>query len=720
MKYIKRIVEITVYVVVGLFFGSIFFRELIFSRFDSLLGDVGDARFNGIIQEHWWQVINGSAKWLSPVFFSPTKGVLGHSDAGFLNAPLYIILRFCGLDNFTSYQIVLLVLVALGWIGMIFFLRVCLKSGLLPTIIGTILFIFPNAMANSIGHTQLLSIYLIPYLAIGIYFFIPNIKKSTFCGTAAGIFLAVFIPAIFYTSYYVGWFLMFFILLLAAVFCTLSMISLGSRVVWKHIIWKRKNINIFMPYFIICVISFIPFLLTYIPIALTFGSRSYYDAASMLPTFIDYINVGPNNWLWGNILYSIFPDIGTRPMAHELIKGVPVFFILTYLGILIFYVSKVKNYKLALFKDDSCRLFFKGNEAQEPAKLGILCASLSIAILLSWGIIFKIYGCSLWWLVLKTIPGASGIRAVYRFQHILAFPLAILIAIGLHQFINYTNKPVHSYLKRSVFLVISTIFCLMLIGEQFNTGDFANYSKQQQRNMLAEINPPPQQAKIFALLPDKTGTRIHYKAQIDAILIAQKYGLYTINGYSGQFPIGWDGIFYYNRSSYMLFLIRWIKNHKLMTDKLYFLDINTGKWHSSMNLLASFKDIQTRIDKTSFSKDTFSQVGCVSKDSITSTGKSGFLLFGPYIPMDAGQYRFILKGKGPSVNNAWADIVSKKGKITHYKFNLNRTSENSDTLVDETVTLDDDIDDIEVRVYVDKKDDILIKSYKLIPIKKKE
>jgi hypothetical protein len=34
------------------------------------------------------------------------------------------------------------------------------------------------------------------------------------------------------------------------------------------------------------------------------GSRSYEEILTMLPTFIDYINVGSSNWWWGDYFNS--------------------------------------------------------------------------------------------------------------------------------------------------------------------------------------------------------------------------------------------------------------------------------------------------------------------------------------------------------------------------------------------------------------------------------
>ena len=581
MKHVKASVEMIIYAVMGLLFGGIFFRQIVFSHFDLLVGDVGDARFIGVILEHWWQVLQGIAQWLSPTFFFPVQGVLGYGDAGFLNALPYCVLRFMGIEPFTSYQIVLFVLVAVGWIGSILFFRCCLKLSMFPTIIGAALFVFPNSFATVASmHTQLFTIYYIPYLAIGIYVFLRNFKKATSIGIVAGIFVAIIVPAIFYTGYYTGWFSIFFVLLLSGVGYAWGTLHSGGKTTWKYIVWKRRNWQKVLPYCVLSAICFIPFLLTYMPVLRQFGGRSYQEIAPMLPSLIDYVNVGPDNWLWGRTLYATFTGIGSRPLWWELIKGVPFGLLLTFLALLIYFIYKIRHYQLTVAEDGTCKIIVDGNEADDAGKLSILAAGLSLAVLLAWLLLLKIQGLSLWWLVLKLIPGAGGIRAVYRFQPVLAFPIAIVVAIGLHQSINYATDHIHSYVKRSAYLVTVSVFCLLLVVEQFNTGSLAKYSKQQQHDMLARISNPPQQAKVFALLPAEGLKKLPYEAQVDAMIIAQKYGLYTINGYSSCFPVGWDGIYDFDKPEYLSHLDRWIQHYNLGNDQLYFLDAKTGNWLS--------------------------------------------------------------------------------------------------------------------------------------------
>jgi hypothetical protein len=581
LKLAKVVLEILTYIVAGLFFAGIFFRQILFSHFDLLYGSAVDSRFNGVILEHWWQVLHGTGQWLSPPFFFPATGVLGYSDAGFLNALPYVLLRCIGLDPFTSYQIVLFALVAMGWIGTILFLRCCLKLSMVPTLVATALCVFPNSMAASSAQTQLFTIYCLPYLAIATYVLLHNFAKVTPVGIAAGIAVAAMVPAIAYTSYYVGWFSIFFLLLLSGVCYFWTSFHSAGNADCRRIFWQRHNWHIIFPYCALSAICFIPFLLTYLPVVVELGVRPYDEISAMLPSFIDYVNVGTNNWLWGKILHSTLARLGSRPMpmARELTRGLPCCLLLTFLISSVYSIRKVRHYQVTVTEAGTCKIVVGRNEANHDDKLTMLAAGLGTTILLAWLLMLKIGDDSLWWFVTKLVPGASGIRAVYRFQNILAFPLAVVVAIGLHQSIKYARRHIQSRLKRSGCAVVLGLFCLILLGEQFNIGGLANYSKEEQRSMLAGMHHPPGQAKVFIVLPP-TGLKLEgpWEVQIDAMIIAQKYGLHTINGFSGHAPLEWDGIDDYGKPKYCRALLRWIRYYNLENDELYYLDETTGCW----------------------------------------------------------------------------------------------------------------------------------------------
>jgi hypothetical protein len=586
----RFIVEMVIYATAGLLFGGVFFRQIIASHFDLLVGDGGDARFNGLILEHWWQVFQGTAPWLSPLFFFPAQGVLGFSDAGFLYAIPYSTLRFTGIDPISSYQIVLFASVAAGWTGMILFLRCCLKLRIVPTIVGATIFVFPNAMAVSSGHTQLFAIHFIPYLAIGIYGYLRNFAGVRAFRILSGTFVAVIIPGMFYTSYYVGWFSLLVIAMLTGFYCLGNMFHGGLYAVYRDLQWLWEQRQKIWPYCVISAIFFIPFLLTYVPILLQYGGRNYSVVLTMLPSPIDYLNVGGSNWLWGNTLYTVFPNLDSRPMSWELNKGVPVCLFLFILGISAYYLRKTQYYERTLASDNVWPLATGRSEVDRERILSLLAAGLCGVVLLAWLLMLKIHGKSLWWFVWKLIPGARGVRAVYRFQLVLAFPIAVTVAVSLHQSLRYFANQAAARVKQTVGWVTIGACCILFVGEQYNFGNIANYGKHQQREMLAVISPPPQQAKVFALLPVQGGWQHSYEAQLDAMLIAQKYGLCTINGYSGQSPYGWCDICDINAPNYCRSLERWIEHYNLENDQLFFLDAKTGIWTLAKNLHASWRE----------------------------------------------------------------------------------------------------------------------------------
>jgi hypothetical protein len=93
------------------------------SQSGMLLGDDGDARFNGVILEHWFQVIRGDATWHSPSFYYPAKGVLGYSDGLILYAPIYATIRFAGADPYLALTQTVLLLPIIGYLALFAFFR---------------------------------------------------------------------------------------------------------------------------------------------------------------------------------------------------------------------------------------------------------------------------------------------------------------------------------------------------------------------------------------------------------------------------------------------------------------------------------------------------------------------------------------------------------------------------------------------------------------------
>lgn len=109
-----------------------------------------------------------------------------------------------------------------------------------------------------------------------------------------------------------------------------------------------------------------------------------------------------------------------------------------------------------------------------------------------------------------------------------------------------------------------------------------------------------------------------------------------------------------------------------------------------------------------------SNVGIWSNGGISSTGVEGALLLGPYAPVGAGEYTLKMYGilESGSVN---IDIVSQKGIVVHQKFTLDKSMVDSDGYfaIQKTVNIDRDVNDLEVRVWVNKDSMIEVQGYAL-------
>ncbi len=111
-----------------------------------------------------------------------------------------------------------------------------------------------------------------------------------------------------------------------------------------------------------------------------------------------------------------------------------------------------------------------------------------------------------------------------------------------------------------------------------------------------------------------------------------------------------------------------------------------------------------------------SQVGTHTGSGMKTDGRAGYLMYGPYRPMDAGEYILQVTGEiRANAEHAVVDVVDQQGTVTFARFEGLET--NSGVLLKKRITLDKPAKQIEVRVWVDDKADITITGYTLSPAK---
>lgn len=110
------------------------------------------------------------------------------------------------------------------------------------------------------------------------------------------------------------------------------------------------------------------------------------------------------------------------------------------------------------------------------------------------------------------------------------------------------------------------------------------------------------------------------------------------------------------------------------------------------------------------------QVGKRTNRDMVSTGKAGYLLYGPCVPLLAGKYQVIIRGTvgKNGLARAHMDIGRDKGGLILGKSGLSKPDEN-DILVTLPISLDVPCSDLEVRVWVSNDTDLQVSMIEIAP-----
>ena len=112
-----------------------------------------------------------------------------------------------------------------------------------------------------------------------------------------------------------------------------------------------------------------------------------------------------------------------------------------------------------------------------------------------------------------------------------------------------------------------------------------------------------------------------------------------------------------------------------------------------------------------------SQVGRPQGHDIHTTGKTGFLVSGPFMALDPGRYRFALRGQARHWTGKEAvEIVCNKGTTPILRRVLNKVATSQWELTLEHV-MNCRVEDLEVRFSVDRATDLTLHGYCIVPVR---
>ena len=285
----------------------------------------------------------------------------------------------------------------------------------------------------------------------------------------------------------------------------------------------------------------IPFLTIYISVYLSANGFSNIPSLN----WYSIINVGPNNIIYGKLIQEL------NFINDETPSGFPIIHLIIFICSCIYILKNIsiKNINNLIIK------------------------FLPIATLIFCLLPLNIFGGCLWDIIRLLLPGATAIRILCRMIFFLILPTSIIIAIACNILL---EKSKHT--KRINFILILLIFILIAENTQ-SIGVRSKWSTEDYYNIESTISAPPESCKIFFIIDSGITPKYKesYSYPLEAFMIATKYNLRTLNGYSGQTPQHWD-LFNVRTPYYMNNLKYWIKINNLYDEEIYVYDLETYEW----------------------------------------------------------------------------------------------------------------------------------------------
>jgi hypothetical protein len=468
-------------------------------------GDLGDARFNNYILEHFYHWATGQTQdyWNAPFFF-PFQQTISFSDNLLGSAPFYALFRWIGLQRESAFQAWYIFGYILNYAAASY---VMIRSKFRPLAVGAgaFFFTFGLPLLAQENHVQLLFRFCIPLACFTLWQFYQTPRLKTLVS------LGFWMIWQMYLTIYMG----IFLVLLLGIFFVLLPFFVPERTFMQRImIWPKRLIEAWsqarftdrffaMSAVIALFFCFTALFLPYYRAQQNYGFyRNWTEVSSMLPRWKSFL-LADNSQLW-NSKTNISSNLPLRH-EHQLFPGAAVL-ILVLIGM------------VGRFQTENRRL----------AWLNLYAAIVFVALTL------EIHGFSLYEIIWR-MPGMSSIRAVTRSMLVVMWPLAFFSAWTIDGFLQQVNQQ-HRWRQAAAYLLVGFLMAESIF---YNHATFRKADVQDRLDDLRQLIPAevPSNPILFVALNPKEPD---WAGEIDVMLLAQELGWATFNGYSGNSPPGYQ------------------------------------------------------------------------------------------------------------------------------------------------------------------------------------
>lgn len=474
---------------------------------DRLPGDLGDARFNNYLLEHFHRYVTGKEKsyWDAP-FMYPEKNVIARSDNLLGTAPIYSFFRSIGYNRETAFQWWILALFALNYLGCFIALRMWSGSTVLAAC-GAYVFAFGIHFIGQLEHAQVFARFMVPMAA---YCFGRWLDLRTMRWAALA---AASVIVQLYCGVYLGFMLIYLLGCLGV-----AHLVIHRRSWFPLSIPRRSAIAAHAVVLAVSLLLLLPLAIPYLRMAAEVGPRTMDQVQATIPRPVSYFFTHPAAISWRDLSLHgqfAFPEW----WSHFHFMGA-----LPWLAIIALPIV----------------LLSRGVDAGRKRMIAWLALALLLAILFCLNIGER----SLYALV-QVLPGFSAMRAIDRIINVQALLFAALLVL-VARCVPWKGVP-------AAFGAIA-LAVLVVVDNRVDVHELKRIDKYASREAVRDVERQiigqyDSTATAIAYMPvlfTDDSASLHERTidlQVTVMLAAQYAGLPVVNGYSGSYPDGYMDFF---------------------------------------------------------------------------------------------------------------------------------------------------------------------------------
>lgn len=483
------------YYLIGLLTGLIFFVFPITGwDFSYFAGDLADGRLNLYFLEHNYQFFTGQIDtyWDIPSMY-PEKNVLAYSDNLMGSSPIYSLFRLFGINTFHSYVSWFIAICILNYSSAFFALKKIFKNNQ-AALLGAFTFAFSIAIQSQLTHAQTFPRFAIPLAFLMAYQFSESMQPKYF------LFCLLFLVYQIYCGIYLG----FLLAIPIAIYLILILIKdfSGARLFRQNKWWFLKIPGILIG----GLLSLLPIMRPYLERKKAPSAEHFEQIFESVPTISSHFLPASNSSFW-----SFLSPLGNQiknSYDHEIFVG--------FIGILACIIAIVLVF--INWRKKSYRFFQLSGKS-----LLVITGGITFLLFLRIGD-YSLYK------FIYYIPGFSSMRSMTRIVNIQLFFVAVSVAYVYTQLLTNRVK-----LGRIVLPVLLTLF---LLDNSFNSQKISRRLISQSTERTELLDKVMDQIPVGSAVsfePETSETLIIY-SHMDALLMAQKHKLKTINAYTATCP----------------------------------------------------------------------------------------------------------------------------------------------------------------------------------------